>query len=198
MTSPFSSDAGSALAPPPALLRLLQALARAALEHGKGGYIVESNAPADFLKTETYHTETHLALLLWLLGRLAEADRSDYEQHAGVRLQRWNELCVAPRFFNAMAVSLLGILVRTYGGSQVLRESISNILRRRLDASEIARVHRCGNNMYLQQRCVDLLCAPLAEGRAVNPDALRQLENAFRSCISNEGFFFDLPRPHVP
>ncbi|MGC2110629.1 MAG: hypothetical protein WA655_13990 [Candidatus Korobacteraceae bacterium] len=171
----------------------LRDLADAALRRAGSGPLLESDCSPNF---DILYTETHLALLLYLLYRLDGGDPQRLKQSAS-RLELWNNRGIAPIFFNALAVSLLGVLVKQDESASELQDSIAPILQRRSDAAEMAWNSSSGNNMYLQQLCVDLVLAPLALGRNVKTELVDQLATTFSSCMSDEGFFFDLPRPNL-
>ena len=172
----------------------LRDLADSALRRAGSGPLLESDCSPSF---EILYTETHLALLLYLLYHLDGQDPQRLEQSAG-RLELWRKAGIAPIFFNALAVTLMGVLVWQDEEASVLKAPISALLRTRSDASAMAWNSSSGNNMCLQQLCVDLALAPLAAGRNVNSESIGRLTAAFSSCMSDEGFFFDLPRPNVP
>ncbi len=180
---------------PAPLLERFRALTAAALTRGGDGFIREPNAPPRWLTRESNYTDSHLAILLWILGRTEGADSGAADRIAASRIRLWDRLQLPPDFFNAMAYCVLGILIRENGAHPDLSAAVEAVLRRRQDNSTQAWSKSCGNNMYLQQRCVDHWLAPLAEGRPPAASAAALLLQEFKSCLSPEGFFFDQPRP---
>src|SRR5690348_15400069 len=90
-----------------ASLTLFNRLADCALVHASSGPVLETDAEPPL---ESLYTETHLALLLFLLHHAGV--RPGGLNEATGRLQIWNRLQFSPRLFNAMAVALLGIGMR--------------------------------------------------------------------------------------
>ena len=186
------------------LLTLFSDLADAALRHAGDGPVRERDAESGQTpwglaapQVEYLYTDTHLALLLVLLDHAGDRSTDRYAE-ALDRLRIWNRWNVAPSFFNGMAVGILGILLRSHGTHLALSRIVAEILSRRAAPSDRVWAARCGNNMVLQQLCVDTILMPLAEGKQPDDQTIGILERAFRSCVSEEGFFFDLPRPDRP
>jgi hypothetical protein len=175
------------------ILSLFNGVADSAISHAGQGVVLEADEHPSF---EFLYTETHLALLLFLLNRAGV--RPDGLSEAADRLRAWDRLGMPPTFFNSMAIALLGIEMRRNGVLHPeLTDAIAAILARRRDFAEAAWARACGNNMYVQQLLTDLLLAPLAEGRATAVDANLKLGLAFSSCMGEESYFFDLPRPGI-
>lgn len=145
-----------------------------------------------------WYGETHLALLLSVL-RHWDADDDMWLQLTADRLRLWNELQVAPTFFNAMAVCLTRIeLNRSNVQHHALDATLTSILRRCAPATDMAWNFNCGNNMYLQQVLVDRVLIPAAQGRSISDDAMAEVALGFSQFQTPEGFFFDLPRDGHP
>ena len=174
-------------------LALFNCLADCALAHAGDGLVSETDAHPSL---EFLYTETHLALLLFLLNR-AGVRRDGLSEAAG-RLRAWDLLQLHPKFFNSMAITLLGLTMRESNvPDEELANALASVLARRRDFTDAAWRRQCGNNMYLQQLVTDVLLAPLADRRPLVDDASERLDSAFASCMSTEGYFFDLPRPGV-
>ncbi len=174
-----------------ALLLQCNQLADAALACARDGMVVES----DVKPSQVYlYTETHLALQLYLLNRAGQRPLGLKE--AASRLRVWGDLHMSPTHFNSMAIALLGIAILEDNVCDAdLNGIITELRKRRRDFAAVAWQRWCGNNMYVQQLATDLLFAPLSDGRPLTADVGDKLEYAFSSCMSVEGYFFDLPRP---
>ena len=172
-------------------LALFNRLADSALAHSGDGLVSETDARPSL---EFLYTETHFALLLFLLNRAGV--RPNGLSEASTRLRAWDRLRVRPTFFNSMASTLLAVAMRESNVQDVgLASALGAVLARRGDYTDAAWRRLCGNNMYLQQLVTDVLLAPLADSRPLADDASERIDGAFASCMSTEGYFFDLPRP---
>lgn len=173
------------------LLVRLNQLADAALARAGDGLVTESDTKPS---SEFLYTETHLALQLYLLNRAGQRPHGLTESAS--RLRMWDGFQVSPTFFNSMAIALLGIAMREDNVADAeLTSAVESLQKRRRDFADAAWQRWCGNNMYVQQLATDLLFAPLADGRPLTAEAGDKLDRAFASCMSAEGYFFDLPRP---
>ena len=171
-------------------LEMFNRLVDSALIHAGDGLVSEKDAVTD----DFLYTETHLALLLFLLNRAGV--RQNGLSEAANRLQVWNSLQVRTTFFNCLAITLLTLLMREENIADVeLENALAEARARRIDFADEAWQRECGNNLYLQQLVNDLLLGPLADSRHLAEDARERLDKAFASCMDTEGYFFDTPRP---
>src|SRR5271167_4176124 len=117
---------------PNALARFRDLADAALLRAGRGLLQEAGDSSPDF---EFIYTETHLSLLLYLLYRLDGHDPKRLEQSAS-RLVLWQRLAIAPTSFNAMAVTLMGVLLRADEDAFALQGPIATLLNSRSDASQ--------------------------------------------------------------
>jgi len=144
------------------------------------------------------YEETHLALLLTVLHHWNASDEK-LLQSAEARLHLWDDLNVAPTFFNAMAVCLTRIeMDRSNLHHPTLDARLKSILKRYTRATSMGWNFNCGNNMYLQQLLVDRVLIPIATGRPISDDTMADVARGFIQFQTSEGFFFDLPRNGHP
>src|SRR5262245_29530102 len=141
----------------PAFLQRVRDLAASALARGGSGLVLESDVSPPL--NEVY-TETHLALLLYLLYRLDCRDPRRLQQSAS-RLRVWRQTGQRVDFFHAFGIALLGVFARNEDAPD-LHEELNSLLGAMPDLGATAWHGARGNNICLQQLCIARLFAPLA------------------------------------